>query len=194
MNIKEARSAYAYQLKTYTEMKSQLSKEREQLQKKIEYTPNGAQYFTDAAATLELKYKAVSEKEQEYRDYMGKLSELWSNLTNMEQSKQAAEAEKEGFEDLRKVMEVARRMINGDIVPGSDERKLMEYDDKLYTMAKNAQMIAINRDKKEYDSLWDDDEKKAAPSDPMEMADAATAPVGPEMVDVGEVVASVSAE
>lgn len=38
------------------------------------------------------------------------------------------EAEKMAAKEQLKVMTVFRRMCHGDIVPGKDERKLMEYD------------------------------------------------------------------
>jgi len=37
--------------------------------------------------------------------------------------------------NLGKIMTVFRRLSRGDIVPQSDERRLMEYDSKMYTTA-----------------------------------------------------------
>ena len=72
-------------------------------------------------------------------------------------------------------MEVARRISSGAIVPASDEKKLMEYNDKLYYAAKQAQMFHKMNDKKreKYKSLWEDDENKKAQDnpDPAEVAD-----------------------
>ena len=45
----------------------------------------------------------------------------------MEVAKQQGEAMEESVEDLGKIMEVARRLMDGDIVPPTDEKKLMEY-------------------------------------------------------------------
>ena len=48
----------------------------------------------------------------------------------------------------------------------------MEYSDKLYQAAKSAAMLLKLRekDRKKYDSLWEDDDKKENP-DPDEIAD-----------------------
>ena len=80
--------------------------------------------------------------------------------------------------------------MHGDIVPQSDEKKLMEYDGDLYQMAKNIGAMAKLKKKKKYDSLWEEKEKKEQ-EDPMETADGQDAISGaPEVVDVGEVMAA----
>ena len=71
---------------------------------------------------------------------------------------------------MGKIVMVFRRLANGDIVPRTDEKKLMEYDDKMYQMAKNMQLQAMQMDKKhkKHKSLW---EEKETPEDPMKVAD-----------------------
>ena len=65
----------------------------------------------------------------------------------------------------------------------------MEFDSDLYQMAKNAQMMAKLKERKKYDSLWDDEEKKKL-EDPIEAADAKeTSLEAPEVVSVDEVIA-----
>jgi len=85
-------------------------------------------------------------------------------------------------------------MTHGDIVPHSDEKKVMDYDKDMYQMAKSAQMLAQMRkeERKEHESLWEDEEKRES-RDATEVADnqEAFAP-GPEVVSVEEVIASVS--
>ena len=44
-------------------------------------------------------------------------------------------------------------------MPGSDERKLMEYDEKLYQAAKMAQMLAQREKAEKHDSEWDPKEE-----------------------------------
>ena len=75
-------------------------------------------------------------------------------------------------EDMAKIMTVFRRMAHGDIVPQTDEKKLMEFDDKMYASAKNLQTMAMMREKEreKHDSLWEDEEKTVNP-DPGEVAD-----------------------
>ena len=50
---------------------------------------------------------------------------------NMAQERTKIEAEKKDAMDKAKIMAVFRNMANGDMVPPSDERKLLEYDDKM---------------------------------------------------------------
>lgn len=71
----------------------------------------------------------------------------------VEGSNEAAEA----MEDVAKLMEIARRIANGDKVPSGDEKKLMEYNFKLYQVAKSAAMMAKNNDPKNYKSLFEDE-------------------------------------
>lgn len=70
------------------------------------------------------------------------------------------EASKQANDDMAKIWKVFRSLCKGDYVPASDERKLLEYDDKMYQMAKNAQMIAINNKRKKKKSEWDEEEEK----------------------------------
>lgn len=42
---------------------------------------------------------------------------------------------------MNKIMLVARRIMHGDKVPAKDEKKLMEFDPKLYMMAKSCSYV-----------------------------------------------------
>ena len=90
----------------------------------------------------------------------------------MENFKQQGDAMKEEMENMGKVMTVFRRMAKGDIVPLTDEKKLMEYNEKMYTMAKNMQSMAqqLEKEHEKHKSLWEDEEEKEYP-DPQEVAD-----------------------
>lgn len=57
-------------------------------------------------------------------------------------AEQNAEAEKKYAEDQSKMIAVFRSMSEGKMVSDTDEKKLMEYDPKLYMAAKMAQMMA----------------------------------------------------
>ena len=148
--------------------------------------------FQNEAAILELQYNAVSDKRQEYQDYMDKLSEQWANVANMVSSEQQGDAMADAAEELGKIMEVAKRIMHGDKVPATDEKKLMEYDWKLYSMAKNAAaMLEMQEKRKEHKSLWEDEEEKTY-ADPMEVADNTEAFAdGPAVVDVETTLESV---
>jgi hypothetical protein len=195
MTVGEARKTYSDQLKSYNIQKFKLAQQKSDLDEKIKTTQNGSAVYANEAATLELTYNAVAEKQNEYQDYMNQLMEQWSAKVDEVSAKQNAEAEKEAFEDLEKVMTVARRMMKGDSRPSSDEKKLMEYDNDIYQMAKSAQTLAQLREKhrKKHDSLWDDEEKRET-VDAMEEADGQEAFAdGPEVVSVEDTMASAAA-
>ena len=120
MTVGEARQAYSMQLKSYNIQKCKLAQQKSVLEEKIKTTENGSVVFANEAAALELTYNAVAEKQSEYQNYMDQLMEQWDAKYNEIAAQQSAEAEKEGFKDLAKIMEVARRLMHGDIVPQSD--------------------------------------------------------------------------
>ena len=89
------------------------------------------------------------------------------------------------------IMEVARRLMKGGIVPASDEKKLMEFSMEMYQAAKNMGAMAKQREKEEYDSLWEEEEEKVY-EDPIETADNTESfAEGPEIVEVTDMIASV---
>jgi len=191
MKISEARQLYGSQIKAYQEQRNALTKQKQELEKKMNAVEDGKNIYANEAAILELTIEAVDKKQNEYRDYMGKLSEQWAATANLVSAKQQGEAMEDYVEDLGKIMEVARRIMKGGIVPASDERKLMEYSMEMYQAAKN--MGALAKEREEYDSLWDDKEKKVEYGDPAEIADAAEVfTEGPAIVDVAETMESVS--
>jgi len=192
MKISEARQLYSTQIKAYQEQKVALSKQKQELEKKMNATIDGKEIFSNEAAILELTIKAVDEKQTEYQKYMDSLLTQWSATANMISAEQQGEAAKEYVEDLGKIMEVARRLMKGAIVPATDEKKLMEYSMELYQAAKNIGMLA-KKEKEEYDSLWDDEEEKTSCEDPMEAADNTEAfSNGPAIVDVADTMAAVT--
>ena len=193
MKITEARQLYNAQIRAYREQQAALSKQKQELEQKMNTTPDGKNLFAKEAATLELTMEAVNEKQEEYQNYMNKLLEQWSATANMVSAKQQGEAMEDYVEDLGKIMEVARRLMKGGIVPPEDEKKLMEYSMELYQSAKNIGALVKQKEREEYDSLWEDEEEKTEYEDPIETADNAEAfAEGPEIVDVAETMASVA--
>lgn len=69
---------------------------------------------------------------------------------------EAAEAQGEGFGDLAKALEIARRILNGDIVPAQDEKFLMEFNSEIYMRVKS--MAKQKEDPEEYESLLEEEE------------------------------------
>ena len=190
MKIDEARKLYSSQIKSYHDQQKVLSKQKKELEHKINITPNGKNVYANEAAVLELTMKAVDEKQTEYKDYMEKLLEQWSATANMVSAEQQGDAMEEYAEDLGKIMEVARRIMKGDIVPGSDEKKLMEHSMELYQAAKNIGAMVRQKERQEHDSLWEDEEKTEY-EDPMEVANNTEAfAEGPEMVEVADTMAA----
>ena len=195
MKIEEARQLYNAQIRSYREQQVVLSKQKQELERKINTTPDGKTVYANEAAVLELTMKAVDEKQDEYKDYMEKLMEQWSATANMVSSQQQGEAMEEYVDDLGKIMEVARRIMKGDIVPASDEKKLMEHSMELYQAAKNIGAMERNKEREEHDSLWDDKEEKTEYEDPMEVADNTEAfAAGPAVVDVADTMAAAVTE
>ncbi len=192
MKISEARQLYSTQIRAYQEQQTMLSKQKKELEEKINTVPDGKNLFAEEAATLELTLNAVIEKKNEYQDYMSYLNQQWNVISQMVSSKQQQDASKEYVEDLGKIMEVARRLMKGDIVPPNDEKKLMEYSMEMYQTAKNMGALAKQKEREEHASLWDEEEEKKVYDDSMETADNAQAIGGaPEIVDVADTMASV---
>ena len=184
MKIKDAEQ-------TYQTQKTAIAKKQNELKKKMETSADGSTLFGNEAAVLQLTYDALDKKQNEYANYLDQLSEQRFAIEELENTKQQGKAAEKAGKDLAKIMEVARRIMKGAKVPGSDERKLMEFDSKLYQMAKSIGAMAKQRKRKEYKSLWEDEEKQET-QDPSEVADEAEAAgAGPELVTAEATMASV---
>ena len=191
MKIKDAEQTYRTQVQSYQTQKTAIAKKQNELKKKVETSADGSTLFGNEAAVLQLTYDALDKKQNEYANYLDQLSEQRFAIEELENTKQQGKAAEKAGKDLAKIMEVARRIMKGAKVPGSDERKLMEFDSKLYQMAKSIGAMAKQRKRKEYKSLWEDEEKQET-QDPSEVADEAEAAgAGPELVTAEATMASV---
>lgn len=189
MKILEARQIYSTQIQAYREQQAALSKQKQELEEKMNAVPNGREIYAKEAATLELTMKAVDEKQEEYKNYMSQLLEQRALTADMVSAEQQGEAMEEYVKDLGKIMEVARRLMKGSIVPATDEKKLMEYSMEMYQAAKNIGAMVQQRKREKYDSLWDEEEEKKEYEDPIETADNTEAfAEGPEIVNVSDVI------
>lgn len=74
----------------------------------------------------------------------------------LENANEAAEGQGEGFGDLAKALEIARRILDGDIVPPQDEKFLMEFNSEIYMRVKS--MAKQKEDPEEYESLMEEEE------------------------------------
>lgn len=193
MKIGEAQQMYRDQVNAYRKQRTELSKQLMNVRTKMERMPGDEEQkkaYESEAATLQLTLDALDEKESEYQEYLDQLAERYAAYWNAEVADQQKEAGKEYAEEMGKIMEVARRLMKGSIVPASDEKKLMEFSMDMYQMAKNIGAMVRQEKKEKYDTLWGE-EKKEEQSDPREVAKQADAgPGAPEIVDVRDTLAS----
>ena len=61
---------------------------------------------------------------------------------------------------MAKALTTARRIANGDIVPMTDEKKLLEYNEELYRMAKMSAMLHQMEEHRKHKSLYEDEEDR----------------------------------
>ncbi|MBR5564527.1 MAG: hypothetical protein IKW08_00020 [Roseburia sp.] len=192
MKIGEAKVLYRGQISVYQEQKKILAQRKKELDEKMKHSAEVNELFVKEAATLELTIDALDKKQREYQDYVSRLTMQSTAHANALIAKQQTEATEEYNQDLMKVMEVARRLMKGAIVPPTDEKKLMEYSMELYQAAKNIGSMVKQHEKEEYESLWKEEEEKSTPEDPMEVADNKEAfSTGPAIVDVADTMSSV---
>ena len=171
MKIAEAQQTFYANRKQLVEQIRSLYSQKEKAEAK--YRVTGDTSFAEQAATLELSLDATNKAFEENQKVIDSLMEQWVAVNNMEVAKQQGDAMADSAAEIGKIMIVFRRIASGDNVPMYDERKLMEYDEKMYSTAKSMQSLARQLEKREhknYDSLWDDEEKPQNP-DPMEIAD-----------------------
>ena len=170
MKIAEAQPIYYANRKKLVEQTRTLYAQKKEAEQKYRLT--GDTKFSEEAATLELSLQETNEAFEKNQKVVDSLMEQWCAVSNMESAKQAGEAMEKSAADMGKVIMVFRRLANGDIVPQTDEKKLMEYDFKMYQVAKNMQMMAkqAENERKKHKSLWEDEEE-TTPEDPTEIAD-----------------------
>ena len=195
MKIGEAQKAYREQLSLLRGQRSDYVKQREENRKKME---EAAKNSASSGVTLELSTQYL-EREKELQEKIEELNkqiktdekgldaliEQEVGIINSEVSKQQADAMQEYGKEMAKCLEIARRLSRGDKVPLQDEKKLMDFNMEIYQMAKNMAAINMDKEHKEWDSLWEEDEEKKEYADPMETAANAEAAVGaPGEVDI----------
>ena len=109
--------------------------------------------ISDQELSLEQAQTAEKKLQEEYEDELKKQAK---------QAEESGEAQSKSLDEMRKMLEIFRRISSGGHVPSSDERKLLEYDSKLYQAAKS--MAAMNEDKdaRTYKSVYDDEDSDDA--------------------------------
>lgn len=168
MKLGEAIPKYQAYRNQLQDKKNDIYKQLKNARDKAERTGNDE--WTQKAAQLQLSYDKASEDFDKYENALDGLKEQWCAASDAENAKALADPETGLGATIAKIMTTVARMCAGDKVPYSDEKKVMEYDDKMYGKAKQAQMImaALKEKRKEYDSLWD---KEGGEYDPEGVAD-----------------------
>ncbi len=168
MKLGEAIPKYQAYRNQLQDKKKDIYKQLKNARDKAEHT--GSDEWTQKAAQLQLSYDKASEDFDKYENALNGLREQWCAASDAENAKALADPETGLGATIAKIMTTVARMCAGDKVPYSDEKKVMEYDDKMYGKAKQAQMImaALKEKRKEYDSLWD---KEGGEYDPEGVAD-----------------------
>lgn len=191
MNIGEARKTYSAKIGEFHDKQLELAQKKKDLETKRKLNPGDGGKFSEEAAVLELSYNAVTEKYDEYKNFMANVLDMYANIINAESAKQQGEAAKEYGIEMSKILEVARRISRGAKVPAQDEKKLMEYSMELYMSAKNMAVLNQMKEKEECDSLWDDEDKPQERENAMDIADSTEITFdAPELVDVADVMPS----
>lgn len=179
MKIGEAQKLYRAQRASLLEQKQKLLKKKEDLEKKVNITPDGKEIYTNEAARLELTLDAVTQRFDENQEVLDRLVEERVLVWNAEVSRQQSDVMQEKSDDMAKIMEVARRIGKGAKVPASDEKKLMDYSMEVYLAAKNLAMLNERKKREKYKSLWEDeDDRQRQEYDPQEKAENAGTSVG----------------
>lgn len=169
MKLSEAKAASYKQFQIYSEQANEINRQREEALKNSRLYPNDKALWEEEAATLEIRYNEYKEKGDQYLDYNSKLTELEVSYANMLNSQYMCEDMQEATINESKMLEVARRIAKGDRVPPEDEKKLMQYNFKLYMTAKQSAVFA--KEHKKDESLWKDEEETVEErEDPMEYA------------------------
>lgn len=164
MKIKEAWHAYSAQLDVLRDQRKTLSKLLKDSESGI-----GMPVYDRVELTRELS--GVDAQIEATFNGREKIIETWGAVADGEAAKQQGEAMADVMKDMVKILEVYRRIASGAQVPSKDEQKLMEYDFKLYMIAKQAALMAQRNDE-EYDSLWDEEEEdNGEQMSPAEIAD-----------------------
>ena len=168
MKLGEAIPNYQAYRNELQDKKTSIYKQYKKTKEKAERTND--EEWIQKAAELELSYKEATDDFDKYENVLNSLREQWCAAANTENDKALADPETGLGATIGKIMTTIARMCAGDKVPYTDEKKVMEYDDKMYARAKQAQMImaSMKKKQKEYDSLWD---KEGGEYDPEGVAD-----------------------
>ncbi len=152
MKIRDAKQTYAAHRHEIWEKREAVDKVlKEQEQHPLTSSAFDRLELSRELSLLDAQYDAVD------KALMG-ITAMETKVFGDECSRRQAETQAKMAEEQGKIMEVYRRVASGAKVPAKDLQKLMDYDMKLYIAARQSAMLA-RQNEKEYDSLWEDEEK-----------------------------------
>ena len=163
MKIRDAKQMYSAQLDALQSKRQLLSRQLKDAEKAGSPADFDRVEISKELSRTDAQYDALSK-------VMEGITATESMVHDAESARQQGQTMAKAAEDMVKIMEVYRRIASGAKVPSKDEKKLMEYDFKLYMAAKQAALMA-KRNEEEYDSLWEDEEEPSEEQrDPSEAA------------------------
>lgn len=152
MKIRDAKQTYAAHRHEIWEKREAVAKAlKEQEQHPLTSSAFDRVELSRELSLLDAQYDAVD------KALMG-ITAVETKVFGDECNRRQAETQAKMAEEQGKIMEVYRRVASGAKVPAKDLQKLMDYDMKLYMAARQAALLA-QQNEKEYDSLWEDEEK-----------------------------------
>ncbi len=179
MKISEAKEAYSAYL-------NELRSKRSALQKVIKDQENGVQGSHNFdRLEISRQIEKIDAQYEETQSVMEFINERENLIMEAESSKQQGEAMAKSMEDMIKCMKIFHRIAKGDKVPPYDEKKLMEFDAKLYMVAKSMALTAVQEKRKKHKSLWENEKPEEETPSPQEIAgDSEISVPAPESVSV----------
>lgn len=152
MKIRDAKQTYAAHRHEIWEKREAVAEAlKEQEQHPLTSSAFDRVELSRELSLLDAQYDAVD------KALMG-ITAVETKVFGDECNRRQAETQAKMAEEQGKIMEVYRRVASGAKVPAKDLQKLMDYDMKLYMAARQAALLA-QQNEKEYDSLWEDEEK-----------------------------------
>ena len=143
MKLGEAIPNYQAYRNELQDKKTSIYKQYKKTKEKAERTND--EEWIQKAAELELSYKEATDDFDKYENVLNSLREQWCAAANTENDKALADPETGLGATLGKIMTTIARMCAGDKVPYSDEKKVMEYDDKMYARAKQGLLHDLSK-------------------------------------------------
>ncbi len=137
----------------------------------------------------DMEYKKAMEAYELAKEAIQRQTQVDMLKNDLEASKSQIEAMSEMMETKLKCLKISGRIINGDTVPTSDHKFLMENEPDLYSMSVN--LRADKSTGKEHESLLEEEKNEdtveSTPRETVEMPQAPTPPSQSSSESTGEV-------